>query len=253
MSISAPPHTQSRPPLTVYLAAPRGFCAGVDRAIQMVELALAKYRRPRLRASRDRTQPIRGRIPEGQRCRFCGGPSGRSTDRPTRDLFGTWGGKAVPAAAKARNIFVLDATCPLVSKVHIEAQRHHEPGLEIILIGHAGHPEVVGTMGQLPDGAVRLIETVAQARDYRPADAGRLAFVTQTTLSVDDTAEIVAVLKSRFPAIVGPPKEDICYATTNRQASVKAIASRISMPARRRQPAEFEFAPPCRGRAAGRV
>jgi 4-hydroxy-3-methylbut-2-enyl diphosphate reductase len=136
--------------------------------------------------------------------------------------------KAVPAAAKARNLFVLDATCPLVSKVHIEAQRHSEEGLEIVLIGHAGHPEVAGTMGQLPEGAIRLIETVAQAMAFTPTDPAKLAFVTQTTLSVDDTAEIVGVLKSRFPAIVGPPKEDICYATTNRQAAVKAIASRIS-------------------------
>ncbi len=148
------------------------------------------------------------------------------TDQPV--VFSAHGvAKAIPAAAKARNLFVLDATCPLVSKVHIEAQRHHEEGLEIVLIGHAGHPEVAGTMGQLPEGAVRLIETVAQARAFAPQDPGKLAFVTQTTLSVDDTAEIVSVLKERFPAIVGPPKEDICYATTNRQAAVKAIADKI--------------------------
>ncbi len=136
--------------------------------------------------------------------------------------------KAVPAAARARNLFVLDATCPLVSKVHIEAQRHHQEGLEIVLIGHAGHPEVAGTMGQLPDGAVRLIETVEQARAFAPRDPAKLAFVTQTTLSVDDTADIVGVLQDRFPSIVGPPKEDICYATTNRQAAVKAIAGKIA-------------------------
>jgi 4-hydroxy-3-methylbut-2-enyl diphosphate reductase len=135
--------------------------------------------------------------------------------------------KAIPAAARARNLFVLDATCPLVYKVHIEATRHHADGLEILLIGHAGHPEVVGTMGQLPDGAVHLIETVAEARAFTPRDPDKLAFVTQTTLSVDDTAEIVGVLKARFPAMLGPPKEDICYATTNRQAAVKAIAPRL--------------------------
>jgi 4-hydroxy-3-methylbut-2-enyl diphosphate reductase len=136
--------------------------------------------------------------------------------------------KAVPAAAQARNLFVLDATCPLVYKVHIEAARHYSEGLEILLIGHSGHPEVVGTMGQLPDGAVHLIETAGQARAFSPRDPEKLAFVTQTTLSVDDTAEIVAVLKARFPNIVGPPKEDICYATTNRQAAVKAIAPKIA-------------------------
>jgi 4-hydroxy-3-methylbut-2-enyl diphosphate reductase len=136
--------------------------------------------------------------------------------------------KAVPVAAKARNLFVLDAVCPLVSKVHIEAARHHEDGREIILIGHSGHPEVVGTMGQLPDGAVRLVETVADARAFTPINPEKLAFVTQTTLSVDDTAAIVAVLKERFPKIVGPHKEDICYATTNRQAAVKAIAPHIA-------------------------
>jgi 4-hydroxy-3-methylbut-2-enyl diphosphate reductase len=136
--------------------------------------------------------------------------------------------KAVPEAAKDRNLFVLDAVCPLVSKVHIEAARHHEDGQEIILIGHSGHPEVVGTMGQLPDGAVRLVETVADARAFAPINPDKLAFVTQTTLSVDDTAAIVAVLKERFPGIVGPHKEDICYATTNRQAAVKAIAPHIA-------------------------
>jgi 4-hydroxy-3-methylbut-2-enyl diphosphate reductase len=132
--------------------------------------------------------------------------------------------KSVPASARSRNMFFLDATCPLVSKVHVEAERHHEAGREILLIGHAGHPEVIGTMGQLPDGAVRLIETTADARGIEVAKPDNLAFITQTTLSVDDTADIVAILKERFPAIVGPHKEDICYATTNRQAAVKRIA-----------------------------
>jgi len=216
------------PPLTLYLAAPRGFCAGVDRAIQIVELALAKYGAPvyvrhEIVHNRFVVESLKAKgavfveelqdIPE--------------TGQPV--IFSAHGvAKAVPAAAKARNLFVLDATCPLVSKVHIEAARHHDEGLEIILIGHAGHPEVVGTMGQLPEGAVRLVETPAQARAFVPRDPERLAFVTQTTLSVDDTAEIVSVLKDRFPKIVGPHKEDICYATTNRQAAVKVIASRVA-------------------------
>jgi 4-hydroxy-3-methylbut-2-enyl diphosphate reductase len=149
------------------------------------------------------------------------------TDQPV--IFSAHGvAKAVAAAAKARNLVVLDATCPLVSKVHMEATRHHQDGLEIILIGHAGHPEVYGTIGQLPDGAVRLVETAAEARAFSPRNPDKLAFVTQTTLSVDDTAQIVAVLKDRFPRIVGPHKEDICYATTNRQVAVKAIAARIA-------------------------
>ena len=221
---SAPP---SRPPLTVYLAAPRGFCAGVDRAIQIVELALAKYGAPvyvrhEIVHNRFVVDSLRAKgavfveelddIPE--------------TDQPV--IFSAHGvAKSVPAAAKSRNMFVLDATCPLVFKVHIEAGRLHEEGLQILLIGHAGHPEVVGTMGQLPPGAVTLIETATDAESFVPADADKLAFVTQTTLSVDDTAAIVAVLRRRFPNIVGPHKEDICYATTNRQAAVKSIAPKI--------------------------
>lgn len=229
MSASSPPELHPRrPPLTVYLAAPRGFCAGVDRAIHIVELALAKYGAPvyvrhEIVHNRFVVDSLKAKgavfveelddIPE--------------TDQPV--IFSAHGvAKAVPAAARARNMFVLDATCPLVFKVHMEAARHHEEGLEILLIGHAGHPEVVGTMGQLPPGAVRLIETVAHAREVSPRDSRKLAFVTQTTLSVDDTAEIVAVLRSRFPDIVGPHKEDICYATTNRQAAVKVIAPRIA-------------------------
>jgi len=132
--------------------------------------------------------------------------------------------KAVPAEAERRQMIYLDATCPLVSKVHIEAERHHRDGNHILLIGHEGHPEVVGTMGQLPDGAITLIETVADAEAFAAADPARLSFVTQTTLSVDDTAEIVAALRRRFPAIAAPRKEDICYATSNRQDAVKAIA-----------------------------
>ena len=135
--------------------------------------------------------------------------------------------KAVPPAAAHRNMFVLAATCPLVSKVHMEATRHYDQGRQIVLVGHRGHPEVIGTMGQLPEGAVHLVETADDARAFAPADPARLAYVTQTTLSIDDTAEIVEILKARFPAISGPVKEDICYATTNRQNSVKAIAGRI--------------------------
>jgi 4-hydroxy-3-methylbut-2-en-1-yl diphosphate reductase len=134
--------------------------------------------------------------------------------------------KSVPADATARNMFFLDATCPLVSKVHVEAERQHGEGRDILLVGHAGHPEVIGTMGQLPDGAVTLIETVADVAKLKPRDAAKLAYCTQTTLSVDDTAEIVAALKARFPLIAGPHKEDICYATTNRQDAIKAIAGR---------------------------
>jgi 4-hydroxy-3-methylbut-2-en-1-yl diphosphate reductase len=225
---SSPDQGLKRPPLTLYLAAPRGFCAGVDRAIQIVELALAKYGAPvyvrhEIVHNRFVVESLKAKgavfveeladIPQ--------------TSQPV--IFSAHGvAKAVPEAARARNLFVLDAVCPLVSKVHIEAARHHEEGQEIILIGHSGHPEVVGTMGQLPQGAVRLVETVADARAFTPVNPDRLAFVTQTTLSVDDTAEIVAVLKDRFPNIVGPHKEDICYATTNRQAAVKVIAPRIA-------------------------
>lgn len=218
---------QSRPPLTIYLAAPRGFCAGVDRAIQIVELALAKYGAPvyvrhEIVHNRFVVDSLRAKgavfveelddIPD--------------TDQPV--IFSAHGvAKSVPAAARHRRMFVLDATCPLVSKVHIEAARHHEEGLEILLIGHAGHPEVIGTMGQLPEGAVTLVETAEDAERIEPRDPKKLSFVTQTTLSVDDTASIVAVLRRRFPDIVGPHKEDICYATTNRQAAVKAIAPKI--------------------------
>jgi 4-hydroxy-3-methylbut-2-enyl diphosphate reductase len=215
-----------RRPLTILLASPRGFCAGVDRAIQIVELALARfgppvYVRHEIVHNRFVVDSLRAKgaifvdeldqVPE--------------TDAPV--VFSAHGvPKSVPEDARRRNMFFLDATCPLVSKVHKGAERHFELGREIVLIGHAGHPEVIGTMGQLPPGAVTLIETLADARTFTPRDPERLAYVTQTTLSVDDTAAIVAVLKERFPSIAAPHKEDICYATTNRQTAVKAIAGR---------------------------
>jgi 4-hydroxy-3-methylbut-2-enyl diphosphate reductase len=211
-------------PLTIYVAAPRGFCAGVDRAIQIVELALAKYGAPvyvrhEIVHNRHVVETLKAKgaifveeldeIPD--------------TQAPV--IFSAHGvPKSVPEAAQARNLFYLDATCPLVSKVHIEAERHHEAGREVLLIGHAGHPEVLGTMGQLPEGSVHLIETIADARAFTPKDADALAYTTQTTLSVDDTRAIADVLRERFPRMVGPRKDDICYATTNRQEAVKRIA-----------------------------
>jgi 4-hydroxy-3-methylbut-2-enyl diphosphate reductase len=218
---------ETRPQLDILLCAPRGFCAGVDRAIQIVELALQKYGAPvyvrhaivhnkyvveGLKAKGAVFVEELDEIPE--------------TEAPV--VFSAHGvPKSVPADAKSRNMFFLDATCPLVSKVHVEASRHFEEGHEIVLIGHAGHPEVIGTMGQLPEGAVTLIETVEDANAFVPRDPQTLAFVTQTTLSVDDTREIVAALKARFPAINGPHKEDICYATTNRQEAIKAVAPKV--------------------------
>ncbi|MGE0701426.1 MAG: 4-hydroxy-3-methylbut-2-enyl diphosphate reductase [Hyphomicrobiaceae bacterium] len=216
----------ARPPLTVLLAAPRGFCAGVDRAIQIVELALRKfgppvYVRHEIVHNRFVVESLR------QKGAIFVEELDEIPDTEAPVIFSAHGvPKSVPAAARRRRMFFLDATCPLVSKVHVEAERHHASGLEIVLIGHAGHPEVVGTMGQLPDGTVLLVETVDDARRIQPRDPERLAWITQTTLSVDDTAGIVAALKERFPAIVGPHKDDICYATTNRQAAVKAIAPR---------------------------
>ncbi|MCB1506135.1 MAG: 4-hydroxy-3-methylbut-2-enyl diphosphate reductase [Hyphomicrobiaceae bacterium] len=217
----------AKPQLRLLLAAPRGFCAGVDRAIQIVELALAKYGAPvyvRHEIVHNRyvvdTLKAKGAIFVEELDEI------PATAQPV--IFSAHGvAKAVPAAAKARNLFVLDATCPLVFKVHFEAERHHREGREIVLIGHSGHPEVDGTMGQLPAGAVRLVETVGDARVFEPRNPEQLAYVTQTTLSLDDTAAIVAVLKERFPSIIGPQKEDICYATTNRQNAVKAIAPEI--------------------------
>lgn len=219
MSSPSPPPR----PLTVLLATPRGFCAGVDRAIQIVERAIEKYGAPvyvrheivHNRHVVDRLKALGAVfVEELEEC---------PVDRPV--VFSAHGvPKAVPAEAKSRNMLYLDATCPLVSKVHVEAGRHFDAGREIILIGHAGHPEVVGTMGQLPQGAVALVETVDDARRFTPRDPANIAFVTQTTLSVDDTAEIVSALRERFPAISAPHKEDICYATTNRQDAVKAMA-----------------------------
>lgn len=214
----------SRRPLTIRLAAPRGFCAGVDRAIQIVEKALIKYGAPVY----VRHEIVHNKyVVENLRAKgavFVESLSEIPDDgRPV--VFSAHGvPKRVPEEAARREMFYIDATCPLVSKVHKEAERHYKAGQQIILIGHAGHPEVEGTMGQLPDGAVLLIETVDDVQRLQVKDEDNLAYCTQTTLSVDDTAEIVATLQARFPSITGPSKEDICYATTNRQAAVKAIA-----------------------------
>ncbi|ABV91937.1 4-hydroxy-3-methylbut-2-enyl diphosphate reductase [Dinoroseobacter shibae DFL 12 = DSM 16493] len=213
----------SLPPLTLYLAAPRGFCAGVDRAIKIVEMALEKWGAPVY----VRHEIVHNKyVVDGLRAKgavFVKELDDCPDDRPV--IFSAHGvPKAVPAEATRREMVYVDATCPLVSKVHIEAERHHAGGLQMVMIGHAGHPETVGTMGQLPDGEVILVETVADVATITPRDPDKLAFITQTTLSVDDTADIVAALQARFPAIVGPHKEDICYATTNRQGAVKAMA-----------------------------
>ena len=215
----------SKPPLTLYLAAPRGFCAGVDRAIKIVEMALEKWGAPVY----VRHEIVHNKfVVDGLRSKgavFVAELSECPDDRPV--IFSAHGvPKSVPAAAQARQMVYVDATCPLVSKVHIEAQRHADNGLQMIMIGHAGHPETIGTMGQLPDGDVLLVETVDDVASVKVRDPERLAYVTQTTLSVDDTADVVAALQARFPKIVGPHKEDICYATTNRQEAVKAMAPR---------------------------
>ncbi|MEM7269115.1 MAG: 4-hydroxy-3-methylbut-2-enyl diphosphate reductase [Pseudomonadota bacterium] len=215
-----------KPPLTLYLAAPRGFCAGVDRAIRIVEMALEKwgapvYVRHEIVHNKYVVDELRDKgaifVEELSEC---------PTDRPV--VFSAHGvPKSVPEEAADRQMIYVDATCPLVSKVHIEAERHHSRGLQMVMIGHAGHPETIGTMGQLPDGEVLLVETVDDVAQLAPRDPEKIAYITQTTLSVDDTADIVEALRARFPSIVGPHKEDICYATTNRQESVKAIAPRI--------------------------
>lgn len=215
----------TKPPLTLLLAAPRGFCAGVDRAIKIVEMAIEKwgapvYVRHEIVHNKYVVDSLRDKgavfVAELDEC---------PDDRPV--IFSAHGvPKSVPAAAQAREMIFVDATCPLVSKVHIEAERHHARGLQMVMIGHAGHPETVGTMGQLPDGEVLLVETPEDVATLTVRDPEQLAFVTQTTLSVDDTADIVAALQARFPAIQGPHKEDICYATTNRQEAVKAVAPR---------------------------
>jgi 4-hydroxy-3-methylbut-2-enyl diphosphate reductase len=212
-------------PLTILLASPRGFCAGVDRAIQIVERAIERYGRPVY----VRHEIVHNRYVveslEAKGAIFVDELDEVPDDRPV--VFSAHGvPKAVPAEAARRKLLFVDATCPLVSKVHREAERHSQSGRTVILIGHAGHPEVIGTMGQLPEGSVLLVEDVAQANAIEVADASNLAYATQTTLSVDDTTDIVAVLRRRFPAIQGPKMEDICYATTNRQAAVKAIAER---------------------------
>jgi 4-hydroxy-3-methylbut-2-en-1-yl diphosphate reductase len=217
------------PHLKILLTAPRGFCAGVVRAIDIVERALEIYGAPvyvrheivhnkfvvdDLKAKGAVFVEELDEIPAG--------------DRPV--IFSAHGvSKAVPAEAQRRAMFQIDATCPLVTKVHMEAQRHHADGLEIILIGHKDHPEVIGTMGQLPAGAITLIETPDDAENISVRDATKLAFVTQTTLSVDDTRDVIAILQRRFPMIKGPVKEDICYATTNRQDAVKSIANKIEL------------------------
>lgn len=213
----------SNPQLTVYMAAPRGFCAGVDRAIKIVEMALEKWGKPvyvRHEIVHNKyvvdELKLKGAI-------FIKEVEEAPNDRPI--IFSAHGvPKSVPLEAQTRDMIYVDATCPLVSKVHIEADRHFENGLQIIMIGHAGHPETIGTMGQLPEGGVLLVENTEDVKNLTVRNPNKLAYVTQTTLSIDDTAEVVEALKVRFPAIVGPHKEDICYATSNRQAAVKEIA-----------------------------
>ena len=214
----------TKPALTILLAAPRGFCAGVVRAIDIVERALKLYGAPvyvrheivhnkfvvdDLKAKGAVFVDELDEIPDG--------------DRPV--IFSAHGvPKSVPQAARLRQLFQIDATCPLVTKVHMEAQRHFGEGLDIVLIGHKGHPEVIGTMGQLPDGAIVLIETVEEAQSFTPHDPSKLAYVTQTTLSVDDTAGVIKRLHERFPNLTAPAADSICYATTNRQEAVKQAA-----------------------------
>ncbi len=216
----------TRPRLDILLCAPRGFCAGVVRAIDAVEQALKLHGAPVY----VRHEIVHNKyVVEGLKRK--GAVFVREVDevadRSRPVIFSAHGvAKAVPARAEALNLFAIDATCPLVTKVHREAEIHHKRGRHIILIGHAGHPEVIGTMGQLPEGAITLIETVTDVARL-PEPTGPLAYVTQTTLSVDDTAAVVAALKARFPEVIGPHKEDICYATTNRQEAVKRVAPQV--------------------------
>ena len=219
---------EGRAKKTVLLAAPRGFCAGVDRAIQIVEKSIDKYGAPvYVRHEIVHNRHVVTRL-EKLGAIFVDELDECPDDRPV--VFSAHGvPKSVPAAAQARDLTFLDATCPLVSKVHVEAEKHANAGHHILLIGHEGHPEVIGTMGQLPDGQISLIETEEDAREFTPLDPKNLALVTQTTLSVDDTAQMISILKERFPNIALPYKEDICYATTNRQAAVKAIAQRCDL------------------------
>jgi 4-hydroxy-3-methylbut-2-enyl diphosphate reductase len=214
--------------LTVALANPRGFCAGVDRAIQIVERAIAKYGAPvYVKHEIVHNNHVVDRLKKLGAV-FVEELSECPDDRPV--VFSAHGvPKATPAEARQRNMFYLDATCPLVSKVHLDAERHFEAERHVILVGHAGHPEVDGTLGQLPPGAITLVETLQDALSFEPKDPQNLAFVTQTTLSMDDTAEIVTALRSRFPAILGPHGKDICYATTNRQEAIKAIAPKCDL------------------------
>ena len=225
--MSQPAASGPKPPLKVLLCSPRGFCAGVVRAIDSVERALDRYGAPvyvrhEIVHNRYVVESLKAKgaifveeldeIPE--------------TNAPV--IFSAHGvPKSIPEEAKKRNFFALDATCPLVTKVHREAEIHHKRGRQIVLIGHAGHPEVIGTIGQLPSGAITLVQSVDEVAAFMPRDPGNLAYVTQTTLSVDDTADIVAALKARFPQIHGPHKEDICYATTNRQEVVKKVAPMV--------------------------
>jgi 4-hydroxy-3-methylbut-2-enyl diphosphate reductase len=215
-----------KPALTLYLAGPRGFCAGVVRAIEIVELAIEKWGAPVY----VRHEIVHNKhVVDGLRAKgaiFVEELDDCPSDRPV--VFSAHGvPKSVPAEAERRNMIYVDATCPLVSKVHVEAERHFQNGQQIVMIGHSGHPETVGTMGQLPSGEVILVETVDDVGRIMPRDPAQLAYITQTTLSVDDTADIVAALTARFPEIIGPHRKDICYATTNRQEAVKAMAPRI--------------------------
>jgi 4-hydroxy-3-methylbut-2-enyl diphosphate reductase len=223
MNAHSPIPSPGRRELRVVLASPRGFCAGVDRAIQIVERTLEKFGAPvYVRHEIVHNRHVVDRL-KALGAVFIEELEEAPTDRPV--VFSAHGvPKSVPAEAKSREMVYLDATCPLVSKVHVEAQKHYDAGREIVLIGHAGHPEVVGTMGQLPAGTVTLIEDIEDARAWIPKNPANVAFLTQTTLSVDDTAEMVDLLKQRFPGIAAPHKEDICYATTNRQEAVKMLA-----------------------------
>ncbi|HEY7664573.1 MAG TPA: 4-hydroxy-3-methylbut-2-enyl diphosphate reductase [Xanthobacteraceae bacterium] len=227
MSASPAVESAQKPPLRVLLCSPRGFCAGVVRAIDTVERALARYGAPvyvrhEIVHNRYVVESLKAKgavfVEELDEIPDTGAPV----------IFSAHGvPKSIPAEAQRRNFFAVDATCPLVTKVHREAEIHHKRGREIVLIGHADHPEVVGTVGQLPAGAITLVQSVDEVASFVPRDPSRLAYVTQTTLSVDDTADVVAALKARFPQIHGPHKEDICYATTNRQEVVKKVAPMV--------------------------
>ncbi|MGA7025473.1 MAG: 4-hydroxy-3-methylbut-2-enyl diphosphate reductase, partial [Pseudolabrys sp.] len=218
------PSSSAKPVLKVLLCSPRGFCAGVVRAIESVERALAIYGAPVY----VRHEIVHNRyVVDSLRAK--GAIFVEELSEVPNDhvpvIFSAHGvARAIPEEARRRNLFTIDATCPLVTKVHREAEIHNRRGREIVLIGHAGHPEVVGTMGQLPTGSITLVETLEDVEKFTPRDANMLAYVTQTTLSVDDTAAMVDLLKQRFPHISGPHKEDICYATTNRQDAVKRVA-----------------------------